>query len=118
MSTEAKPSRVGGMTALGIGLGLLSHGMVNTLRRRPVSFQPWYFVIKAAIGGTVLNYAGHVYDDVEYYTAKDERIHSRLPSWMTDALTPEQIGVLVAFISWQQLTQAIGELSSMAHPHR
>lgn len=85
-------SRVAGMTALGVGLGLLSHGIFNTLRRRPVSFQPWYFVINGLVAGATLNHAAHVYDDVTETLRDRFKGFARLPTWVHDRLSPEELG--------------------------
>jgi hypothetical protein len=77
---------------LGAGLGCLAHGMFNSARKRPVSYQPWYFVINAVAGGALLYYTARMYDDITETMDKHYSGFSRLPSWLHDQLTPEQLG--------------------------
>ena len=88
---EASPRTVP-FTTFGVGLGLLAHGMFNRLRRRPVGYQPWYFLINAAVGGALLHYTARVYDDITDTMETRFSGFARLPSWMHDQLTPEQLG--------------------------
>jgi hypothetical protein len=84
--------RTPAMTMLGAGLGCLAHGMFNSARKRPVSYQPWYFVINAVAGGALLYYTARMYDDITETMDKHYSGFSRLPSWLHDQLTPEQLG--------------------------
>jgi len=79
------------MTTLGVGLGVLAHGMFNRLRKRPVGYQPWYFALNAVVGGALLAYAGEVYDGVAATMDRRYSGYARLPSWMHDSLTPQQL---------------------------
>lgn len=79
------------MTACGVVLGVVSHGMVNIMRRKPVSFEPWWHLISAVVGGVALNRLAHVYDDTTDFTSKQIGSYSRLPAWVHPQLTKDEL---------------------------
>lgn len=84
--------RTGPMTTLGVGLGVLVHGMFNRARKRPAGYQPWYFVINGVVGGALLYYTARVYDDVTDTMDKRYSGYARVPGWLHDQLSPAQLG--------------------------
>lgn len=79
------------MGPLCAGLGVLSHGVFNSLRRRPALYQPWWHVLLGAGGLYFGHWLGKLYDDTGDELNRQYAGSARLPSWMHGRLNPEEL---------------------------
>lgn len=72
-------------------LGATSHGLFNSLRRRPAMYQPWWHVILGTVGWLGGDYLGRLYDSTGDELNRQYQSVGRLPSWMHGKLSEEEL---------------------------
>ncbi len=88
---HAETPRARYMAPLCSVLGMVSHGLYNSLRRRPALYQPWWHAILGVVGWSVGGYLGKLYDDTSDELNRQYRTVGRLPSWMHSRLSEDEL---------------------------
>lgn len=60
----------------------------------PHCAEPWWHVINAAAGATLLNWVAHKYDGTQAFMTGQIGAYAKLPTWAYDALNQEELGAL------------------------